>query len=90
MKHIEVEMLSETINCPVVSMPGRKFPGVVVQGDSLKNLLNLTEEIEGLSKSEDRDELEATIAALKTTLDGYVKAYTTAMKAHNRSLPWGE
>lgn len=90
MKYIEVEMLSETTNCPVISMPGRKFPGVVVQGDSLKNLLNLTEEIEELSKSEDREELEATIAALKTTLDGYVKAYTAAMKVHNRSLPWGQ
>lgn len=89
MKHIEIEMLSETTNCPVISVPGRKFPGLVLQGDSLKNLLSHAQEIEELSKSaKAQEELAGAIIALKTKLEGYVKAYETAMRTHNRSLPY--
>jgi hypothetical protein len=40
-KHIEV--LSEASNLAVVRMPGRKFPGVVIQGDSLSILVSAAE-----------------------------------------------
>ncbi len=40
MRTIEVEIFSETTNSPVIKMPNRKFPGVVIQGDSLWILTN--------------------------------------------------
>lgn len=88
MKRVEIEMLSETTNSAVVSVPGRKFPGVIVQGDSLKNLLNLAGEIEELSKSQDRVELMETIGSLKNQLNNYVQEYEVAMKMHHRPLPY--
>ncbi|HKD35261.1 MAG TPA: hypothetical protein VKB78_00630 [Pirellulales bacterium] len=38
MKRLELEVLSDASNAAVVRMPGRHFPGVVVQGDTLSNI----------------------------------------------------
>lgn len=38
MKSQAIEVLSDTVNSAVVRMPGRKFPGLVVQGDRLISL----------------------------------------------------
>ncbi|MEK9141796.1 MAG: hypothetical protein AAB308_12145 [Nitrospirota bacterium] len=35
MKREEMDVLSETINSPVIQFPRRQFPGVLAQGDSL-------------------------------------------------------
>lgn len=90
MKRIEIEMLSDTINCPVVSVPGRKYPGVVIQGDSLKILLGLAEEIEEQMASDQDEDLAVTIERLKRKLSDYVAEYETAMKAHGRDLPYSK
>lgn len=39
------KILANICNCPVVQIPGRSFPGVVIQGDSLKNLHRLVEKV---------------------------------------------
>jgi hypothetical protein len=88
MKRIEIEILSDSINCPVVSVPGRKYPGVVIQGDSLKILLGLAEEIGNQTTSDQDEELAATLERLKRKLSDYVTEYETAMKAHGRDLPY--
>ena len=38
MERVEVELFSDGSNDAVVRMPGRQFPGMVVQGDSLWGL----------------------------------------------------
>jgi hypothetical protein len=38
MERIEVELFSHPGNNAIVRMPGRRFPGVLIQGDSLSNL----------------------------------------------------
>lgn len=35
---VTVELLSDTINFVVLKTPGRNFPGMVIQGDSLATL----------------------------------------------------
>jgi len=39
MERKEVEVLSEASNYAVIRMPGRHFPGYVVQGDSLSHFM---------------------------------------------------
>ena len=39
----EVKLLSEPTNYAVVQLPGRKFPGVVFQGDSVHGILSRLE-----------------------------------------------
>jgi hypothetical protein len=51
-ERIEVDLLTSPGNYAIVRMPGRRFPGVVVQGDSLSILAYDAEEIaNALSKS---------------------------------------
>ena len=38
MERVEVELFTDGSNNAVVRMPGRQFPGVVVQGDSKETL----------------------------------------------------
>lgn len=38
MKTVEIELYSEASNNAIVRVPGRSFPGVVIQGDSLSIL----------------------------------------------------
>jgi len=88
MKTIQIDVLSETVNCPVVQMPGRKYPGLVLQGDSLRNLLDSTEEICELCASAGGAELSEAASSLREKLAGFVAAYEQAMKDAGRELPY--
>jgi hypothetical protein len=39
-----VEIYSDTTNAPVMRHPGRQFPGVLIQGDTLANLCHLADD----------------------------------------------
>lgn len=88
MKRIQIEIVSEAVNCPVVQMPGRKYPGVVLQGDSLKILLDSAEEVQQLSGSVRNTDLSAAVASLREKLVGYIASYEEAMKEAGRELPY--
>ncbi|MBP7947553.1 MAG: hypothetical protein KA191_16005 [Verrucomicrobia bacterium] len=88
MKQIQVAVLSETSNCPVVQLPDRKYPGVVLQGDSLRILLDSAEEIRELSAKVQDAELSDAVASLKEKLAGYVSVFEQTMKANGRDLPY--
>ena len=88
MKQIQIDVLSETVNCPVVQMPGRNFPGVVLQGDSLRILLDSAEEVQQLCSSVKNPDLSAAVASLREKLAGYVVSYEQAMRAIGRDLPY--
>ena len=85
---MQIEVLSETTNCPVIQMPGRKFPGVVIQGDSLKNLLILSGEIAEQAKDTDLESLTETVNELKQLLAGYVYNYESTMRNCGKELPY--
>ena len=56
-----IEVLSEASNMAIVRLPGRKFPGMVIQGDSFSILVSLAEQIRrkatGGPLQDDADEL---------------------------------
>jgi predicted RNase H-like HicB family nuclease len=88
MKKTEMEIFSEEINSPVIRIVGRKFPGVLIQGDTLKNLLSLVEEICEVSKKEGAEETQEIASELKNILVGHVASYEKTLKAHNLELPY--
>ena len=88
MKQVELEILSETTNCPVVRMPQRRFPGVVIQGDSLKLLFDLADEVCGISAGMSNEDLAAAAAALKEKLAAYVAVYEQTMQTSGLELPY--
>jgi hypothetical protein len=80
--------MSEPTNYAVVQLPGRKFPGVVFQGDSLHILLldiqDLRERAEKLSDEELSDGLRNT----EELLSEVAAHYEDVCKKRDISLPY--
>ena len=76
-------LLTEATNYAVVQLPGRKFPGVVVQGDSLNNLVSLLEAALA-DESERLDLIEETLDILR----GARNRYEATCSAAGIALPY--
>jgi hypothetical protein len=81
----QVEVLSETSNYAIVRMPGRNFPGSVIQGDSLYILVGLARKIQTEAASSHNEELTDAAAEL---LEDRIEYYETVLAAHNIDLPY--
>jgi hypothetical protein len=46
---IEVEIFTDQGNGAVLRLPNRKYPGLLLQGDTLRNLIAMAESVEQLS-----------------------------------------
>ena len=88
MTKIEVESFSNTTNATVVRLPGRQFPGIVLQGDSLKILFDSASEVVQLSRGSRIPGLEDSAEEVVRLLNGYRQAYEEALRKHNQSLPY--
>jgi len=84
----QLEMWSEQVNSAVVRVPGRRFPGVVIQGDSLSILFDLamylTEHLPSSADAELRDAAES----LAEKLFWHVTNYESALGSRGVSLPY--
>ncbi|WP_428304808.1 DUF6959 family protein [Lacipirellula sp.] len=72
---VEVKLIGDANNSQVVHVAGRRFPGVVVQGDSLSNLVDLASEIIRLLKSNEIDEAKDTAEELHGLLSARLQIY---------------
>jgi hypothetical protein len=88
MTKIEVESFSSAINAAVIRLPGRKFPGIVLQGDSLKILTECAEDIGRLVRESEVSELTEAADHLMNLLETYLSIYEEALKKHNHPLPY--
>jgi Family of unknown function (DUF6959) len=72
---IAIEVFGDETNAAVVRMPGRNFPGYVLQSDSLNNLLYWAKEAyEEAKRIEDKDLIVATgnvLAKVQEMMDIY-------------------
>jgi hypothetical protein len=89
-ERIEVERFT-AIGCAVVRMPGRRFPGVVVQGDTLSNLWSMAHAALTRARAggNDRgmDDLEMVVEDLDSMLKGYEQALERAGLPRPYNLP---
>ncbi|WP_203922478.1 DUF6959 family protein [Rugosimonospora africana] len=79
---VEVELLTQQHSNAVLRLPARRFPGVLVQGDSLQVL---TEDLERAQRALQRgevadaqDELDSLVASLRELRDTYVAVLDAA------------
>jgi hypothetical protein len=85
---IEVEALTAQHNYAVIRLPERKFPGVVVQGDSLSILVeNLRRGVELLREGHASDGLGEIVSVLEF-LESAKVGYEAALKAHSIQGPY--
>jgi hypothetical protein len=90
MEKIEVELFANISNSPVIKMPGRHYPGVVIQGDSLANLYSQALTLSQLCVRPDDKEsdLYFEFKILLDKLAGYLINYSAALTAHNLDSPF--
>lgn len=90
MKIEPIEVFSETSNIAVLRVPGRKFPGSLVQGDSLSILVNESEEL--LSFVQVTGNAEAITIARDhlEKLQGRLEHYEKVLGAHGIELPYAK
>jgi hypothetical protein len=83
-----VELLSDATNYAIVQLPGRKFPGVVVQGDSLHSMVTRLIRLRALSETDGNDELSAGLEELLEVLSGALRRFETTCTARGLNLPY--
>ncbi|KJK57621.1 DUF6959 family protein [Saccharothrix sp. ST-888] len=88
MERIDAELFDAGGNDAIVRLPGRRFPGVLIQGDSLMILRESLAEVQELCvNGETADALEALAYTLEE-LDGRLERYRVACAAHGMNVPW--
>ena len=87
---MEAKILSQQSNVAVVQLPGRSYPGIVIQGDSLNSLLQLAREaknqLDASNAGEARDVLEEIIGFLSVRL----LIYKSTLSGAGIDLPYHE
>lgn len=82
------EILSKPTNYAVVQLPGRAFPGVVFQGDSLNSLTTRVAELRSLSEMAHEEEITAGLTEMFEQLSEVVAHYESVCRARGISLPY--
>lgn len=88
MERVTAELFTDGGNDAVVRMPGRRFPGVLIQGDSLSILRgDLAEVVDALDHGDTAGARE-TAGLLLEDLDALLTRYTAALDAHAIPRPY--
>jgi hypothetical protein len=83
-----VEVLSQAINRPVLRMPGRAFPGILIQGDTLSSLYALARMAHDRAERHDDAELADLTGQMMDELADIIQEYEHVLVYHNRPLPY--
>jgi len=86
----EVELLSTAINAWVIRTPGRRFPALVIQGDTLFGLLQEMERLlTGLRIASGIDpKLVDSAQYLRDSLDERLQHFESVLQKHGIGLPY--
>jgi hypothetical protein len=82
------EVLSNAINHIVIKTPGRSFPGMVIQGDSLARLFRSATEVCRLASDRGDEELIAEANALCQELGDRLSFYESVLRSHGMEIPY--
>ena len=89
--HVEpVEIYSDETNRAIMRHPERKFPGVLIQGDTLSILCHEADEICLRARAQLDKELYGELNDLRNSLRSYLTAYKIALQTHGMQLPFAE
>jgi hypothetical protein len=88
MTKLQVELFTDQGNNAVVRLPGRQYPGVLIQGDSLAHLVGLVREASESLIRGSREDAENALGELGPALKHALERYESAVKAHGMALPY--
>ena len=85
-----VEVYSEKTNAAVMRHPDRKFPGVLIQGDSLHSLCVGLDALCSNVRSQTKPETYQEANQLRNSMWAYLNHYKTVLEEHGIPLPFSE
>jgi hypothetical protein len=90
MRTANVEILSDASNASVIRHPDRKFPGVLVQGDTLYSLCVAADEACAAAQGRLDTESYAELNELRNRLRALLSHYKVVLAEHGSGLPFVE
>jgi Xaa-Pro aminopeptidase len=90
MRKESVEIYSDETNRAVMRHPGRKFPGVLVQGDTLYSLCKSADEACEAARKAHCNEASEVLNAVRNQLWSLVNHYKSVLHEHGFQLPFSE
>ncbi|GFE04956.1 hypothetical protein OG879_23960 [Streptomyces caniferus] len=88
MERVEAELFTDGGNDAVVRLPGRRFPGVLMQGDSLHILRSDLAEVVEACERGDLAEAQDSAGLLLEGLDALLTRYADALQEHEIPRPY--
>ncbi|MEU1528349.1 DUF6959 family protein [Streptomyces fagopyri] len=88
MERVEAELFTDGGNDAVVRLPGRRFPGVLVQGDIPRILSADVAELVEPCVAGDLKEARQAASLLQEELGAKLRCYTDALDAHGERRPF--
>ncbi|MFD9306822.1 DUF6959 family protein [Streptomyces sp. NPDC060048] len=75
-------------NYAVVQVEGRRFPAAAIQGDSLKILQGLLQELSENLDAGDAEEARFPLAEIESVISGMLSVYEDASRSYGFKLPY--
>ncbi|MFF4041173.1 DUF6959 family protein [Streptomyces sp. NPDC001816] len=88
MERVEAELFTDGGNDAVVRLPGRRFPGVLMQGDSLHILHGDLGEVVEACERGDLAEVQDSAGLLLARLDAVLTRYANALQEDEIPRPY--
>ncbi|NTX52681.1 hypothetical protein HUA74_14150 [Myxococcus sp. CA051A] len=85
---IEVELFTTPGNNAVIRLPGRRFPGVVIQGDTLHSMVITTSEALSALMQGDTSTAQELLQESVEQLRDAQERYAAALQEHGLALPY--
>jgi uncharacterized protein DUF6959 len=85
-----VEIYADTTNAAVLRHPGRNFPGVLVQGDTLYSLCQAADFVCSRARSGLDDESFSELNELRNRLWSFLTHYKSVLAEHQVPVPFNE
>ncbi len=82
------KILEVGANGAVVQLPGRTYPGIVMQGDSLSILVSDIEELRKNVAKRDEAEVAASLDTIERHLKERLEFYESVLAKHGIPLPY--
>ena len=90
MRKDEVEIYSDASNYAVMRHPGRKFPGALIQGDTLHALCQMADNAFEAAKGGNVSEALEEISELREALNYRLAQYKQVLGEHSIPLPFND
>ena len=90
MRTATVEILSDATNAAVMRHPDRKFPGVLIQGDTLYALCQRADLVCSQSRAKVEDETFKELNQVRNALWSLLTHYKSVLGEHDIPVPFNE